>query len=330
VSKTKKTSPKKQKKVQRSKATKKPVLTALKAGDTIQIIAPGSHSPIQHLEKGAEVLRSWGINVIYDKQLIDPQIFLSNTDEYRFKSFKSAFENKEVKMIWCLRGGYGAIRLLPYLEKMKAPKVPKILIGLSDISSLQVAMAKHWNMPSLHTALVDRFALEKLTEENISEIKKSLFDPEFEMHFENLEPINSAAEKNKKISSKVIGGNLMVVASTLGTPSQIEAEGKIIFLEELCERAYRIDRCLQQLKQAQVFSKAKAIIFGDFTNCDEPNKDNYVSEVLANFCRDIKIPAFKGLQNGHGELQRPLFFNTEATLVCGKKGSLKVKSPFEG
>lgn len=328
--KTKKTSLKKQKKVQRNKALKKPVFTALKAGDTVQIIAPGSHSPSQHLEKGAEVLRSWGINVIYDQQLINPQIFLSNTDEYRFKSFKSAFENKDVKMIWCLRGGYGAIRLLPYLEKMKPPKTPKILIGLSDISSLQVAMAKHWDMPSLHTALVDRFALEKLTDENVAEIKKSLFDADFEMSFEDLVPINSLAQKNKKINSKVIGGNLMVVASTLGTPSQIDTEGKIIFLEELCERSYRIDRCLQQLKQAGAFKKAKAIVFGDFTNCDEPNKDNYVNEVLANFCKDIKIPAFKGLQNGHGELQRPLFFNTEATLVCGKKGTLKVKSPFEG
>ena len=329
MSKIKKTSQKKQKKVQRNKAPNKPVFTALKIGDTVQIIAPGSHSPSMHLEKGAEVLRSWGLNVIYDKDLINPQIFLSNTDEYRFKSFKSAFENKDVKMIWCLRGGYGAIRLLPFLEKMKRPKTPKILIGLSDISSLQVAMAKHWDMPSLHTALVDRFALEKLTENNIAEIKKSLFDANFEMSFEKLEPLNAVAQKNKKIDSKVIGGNLMVVASTLGTPSQIDADGKIIFLEELSERAYRIDRCLQQLKQAGVFKKAKAIVFGDFTNCDEPNKDNYVSEVLANFCSDLKIPAFKGLENGHGELQRPLFFNTEATLVCGKKGNLKVKSPFK-
>lgn len=328
--KTKKTSLRKQKKVQPNKVSKKPVFTALKAGDTVEIIAPGSHAPLQHLEKGAEVLRSWGLNVIYDKQLLNPQIFLSNTDEYRFKSLKSAFENKNVKMIWCLRGGYGAIRLLPFLEKMKAPKIPKILIGLSDISSLQVAMAKHWNMPSLHTALVDRFALEKLTEDNAAEIKKSLFEAEFEMSFENLEPINSAAKKSKKIKSQVIGGNLMVVTSTLGTPSQIEAEGKIIFLEELSERAYRIDRCLHQLKQAGVFKKAKAIVFGDFTNCDEPNKDNYVSDVLLNFCSQIKIPAFKGLQNGHGQLQRPLFFNTEATLTCGKTGVLKVKSPFEG
>jgi muramoyltetrapeptide carboxypeptidase len=330
VLKTKKTSPRKQKKAHPNKASKKPIFTTLKAGDTVEIIAPGSHAPLQHLEKGAEILRSWGLNVIYDKQLIKPQIFLSNTDEFRFKSFKSAFENKNVKMIWCLRGGYGAIRLLPFLEKMKAPKTPKILIGLSDISSLQVAMAKHWNMPSLHTALVDRFALEKLTAENVTEIKKSLFEADFEMNFENLEPINSIAKKNMKIKSQVIGGNLMVVTSTLGTPSQVEAEGKIIFLEELSERSYRIDRCLQQLKQSGVFKKAKAIVFGDFTNCDEPNKENHVSDVLFNFCSQIKIPAFKGLQNGHGQLQRPLFFNTEATLICGKIGVLKVKSPFKG
>ena len=209
---------------------------------------------------------------------------MANTDEYRFKSLKNALENKKIKMIWCLRGGYGSIRLLPFIEKMKKPKDPKILIGLSDISSLQIAFAKHWNMPSLHTALIDRFALEKLTDENAAEIKRALFDSSFVMSFDNLKPLNKAAQASKKIKSKVIGGNLMVTTSTLGTPSQIDSEGKIIFLEELSERAYRIDRCLQQLKQAGVFKKAKAVVFGDFTNCDEPNKDNYISEVLSNFC----------------------------------------------
>lgn len=316
-------------KVRLNKFKKETDLVPLQAGDVIEIIAPGSHAPLNHLEKGAEVLRSWGYKVIYDDQLLNPEIFLSNSDEYRFQSFKKAMANPNSKIIWCLRGGYGSIRLLPFIEKMAVPKKKKIIIGLSDISSLQTVITQKWKWPCLHSALIDRFALERLTEQNIAEIKLALTDPNFVMNFTGLKPINKAAKSGKKIASEVVGGNLMVVASTLGTPSQIKTKNKILFLEELGERAYRVDRCLQQLKQAGALNEAKAVVFGDFTNCDEPNKENYIQEVLEKFCEGLKIPAFTGIENGHGELQRPLFFNTKAEIVCKDNAELKVYSPFK-
>jgi muramoyltetrapeptide carboxypeptidase len=326
VSKRKKTL-KKKTKVRLNKSEKKPDLLPLKPGDVIEIIAPGSHSPVNHLEKGAEVLRSWGYKVIYDPNLIKPEIFLSNTDEYRFKSFKNAMTNSESKVIWCLRGGYGAIRLLPEVEKMKIPKKKKLLIGLSDITSLQAVITQKWKWPCLHSALIDRLALEKLTEQNISEIKHCLTDKDFVMKFSGLKALNKAGSAAKRVEGEITGGNLMVVTSTLGTPSQLKTKNKIIFLEELCERAYRVDRCLHQMKQAGLFDNAKAVVFGDFTNCDEPNKDNFIEEVLTKFCAELKIPALKGIENGHGDLQRPLFFNTKSEINC-KEGELKVYSPF--
>jgi muramoyltetrapeptide carboxypeptidase len=319
---------KKQTKAKLNKSKKFIGLEPLLPGDTIEIIAPGSHAPINHLEKGAEVLRSWGYNVIYDPELLKPEIFLSNSDEYRFESFKKAMNNPKSKVVWCLRGGYGSIRILPNVEKMAKPKKEKILIGLSDISSLQAVINQKWKFSCLHSALVDRFALEKLTEHNILEIKQALSDPEFKMKFSNLKSLNKAATSGKKISSSVVGGNLMVVTSTLGTPSQLKTKNKIIFLEELSERAYRVDRCLEQMKQAGLFKEAKAVVFGDFTSCDEPNKDNFIEDVLNKFSRDLKIPVFKGIENGHGVLQRPLFFNTEAHLTCNDNTELLVYSPF--
>jgi muramoyltetrapeptide carboxypeptidase len=329
VSKRKKTLTKKTK-VRPSKSKKASELIPLQKGDVIEIIAPGSHAPLNHLEKGAEVLRQWGYEVVYDENLLKPEIFLSNTDEYRFNSFKKAITNPNSKIVWCLRGGYGSIRLLPFIEKMAVPKNKKILIGLSDISSLQTVMTQKWGWPCLHSALIDRLALEKLTEKNIQEIKSALTDPDFVMNFSGLKGINKAAGGKKKITGEVVGGNLMVIASTLGTPSQIKTKNKIVFLEELCERAYRVDRCLQQLKQAGAFEGAKAIVFGDFTNCDEPNKENYIQDVLSNFCATLKIPAFTGIENGHGELQRPLFFNTKAEITSSdNSGEMKVYSPFK-
>lgn len=312
--------------------TKKPLssskIECLRPGDLIEIIAPGSHTVPENLEKGARLLKSWGYQVTYDKKLLQPDMFLSNTDEKRFKSFQKSMTNKKSKAVWCLRGGYGSIRLLPLIEKMKIPENKKILIGLSDISSLHAIINQKWNFPTLHASLVDRLALDLLKPENIYELRQVLENPEYVTEFNDLKPLNRAAKSQKKIKSKIVGGNLMVVTSTLGTPSQLKTKNKILFLEELSERAYRIDRCLQQMHQAGLFSDVAAVVFGDFTNCDEPNKDNYVQAVLEKFFKDMNVPAFTGVESGHGELQRPIFFNTEAHLTCGKKPQMLVYSAF--
>ncbi len=305
-------------------------LTPLRPGDLIEIVAPGSHSPDANLTRGAEVLRSWGYKVRYEPDLLKPELFLANTDEKRMASLKKALTDPQVKAVWCLRGGYGAIRLLPWLEKIKTPTTEKLLIGLSDISSLHAVLNQKWKWPSLHASLIDRLALEKLSDDNISELREVLENPDYITEFANLRPLNPAAVKLKKnVKSKVVGGNLMVVTSTLGTPSQIRTSGKILFLEELAERAYRVDRCLQQLKQAGVFDGAEAVVFGDFLNCDEPNKDNYIQQVLEEFFREMKLPAYTGIETGHAELQRPLFFNTETHITCEERPRMLVYSPFK-
>lgn len=237
--------------------------------------------------------------------------------------------NPESKAVWCLRGGYGSIRLLPMIEKMRIPKEKKLLIGLSDISSLHAILNQKWNFPTLHGPLLDRLALNTLKPENIHELQQVLENPGYVAAFENLVPINKAAEKNKKIKAGIVGGNLMVVTSTLGTKSQLKTANRILFLEELSERSYRIDRCLQQMKQAGLFKAVKAVVFGDFTNCDEPNKDNHVHQVLESFFKTLNIPAFRGIESGHGEIQRPVFFNTEAHLACGEDARMLVYSAFK-
>lgn len=304
-------------------------LETLKPGDLIEIIAPGSHAPLENLEKGAAVLRSWGYRVTYDSSLLEPHIFLANSDQKRFESFKKAMNNAESKAVWCLRGGYGAIRLLPMIEKLKTPKNKKLLIGLSDISSLHAVINQKWKMPSLHASLIDRLALNKLTPENIQELRQVLEDSNYVTQFKNLQPLNKAAKSSKKIKSKVVGGNLMVVTSTLGTPSQIKTKNKILFLEEIAERAYRVDRCLNQMKQSGVFDGVQAVVFGDFVNCEEPNKENHIWSTIEAFCKDLKIPFFKGLESGHGDVQRPVFFNTEVHLSCGEKPQMLIYSAFK-
>lgn len=301
----------------------------LKSGDLIDIIAPGSSVAPEVLQAGIAELKKWGYQVRCPDDLLSPQLFLANNDQKRFEFFKKSVTSFDSKAVWCLRGGYGSIRLLPMISKMKAPKNQKLFIGISDISSLHIYLNQKWNWPTLHAPLLDRVAQNKLTAENIKELVEVIKNPDYVTKFENLVPINSAAEKTKLIKSKIIGGNLTVVNSTIGTDFQIETENKILFLEELCERAYRVDRCLQQMKQAGVFEKVKAVVFGDFTDCHEPNKENLIPQTLKAFFQDLKIPAFTGLQVGHDLIQRPLFFNTEAHLTGGKKAQMLVYSPFK-
>ncbi len=326
--KTKKVSKKKKKQILRKPSDKRK-LDCLRAGDLIEIIAPGSHTLPENLEKGVKVLRSWGYRVSFDENLLRPELFLSDTDENRFKSFSKAMNNPESKAVWCLRGGYGSIRLLPMIEKMQVPKIKKLLIGLSDICSLHVLLNQKWNFPTLHGPLLDRLALNILSPENIYEVRQVLENPNYVTAFENLVPINKAAKKTKTVKARIVGGNLMVVTSTLGTSTQLKTADRILFLEELAERSYRIDRCLQQMMQAGLFKKVKAVVFGDFTNCDEPNKDNHVAQVLESFFRTLNIPAFKGVQSGHDKIQRPVFFNTEAHLTCGEDARMLVYSAFK-
>lgn len=230
-------------------------------------------------------------------------------------------------MVWCLRGGYGAIRILPQVQKMSVPRKPKLLIGYSDISSLHAVINQKWGWPSLHAPLVDRIGKKTLSDENILELKNSIMNTELSLVFENLTPLNAVAEKKKSIIAPVVGGNLMVVTSTMGTPFQLQAKGKIIFLEEISERAYRIDRCLYQMQQSGVFDEAAAIVFGDFVNCLEANQKDYLTPTLMSFFKTMKIPAFKGLQVGHGAIQRPLYFNTPTVLTCGPFAKMVNYSP---
>lgn len=290
--------------------------------DLIEIIAPGSSAPLENLVKGADVLRSWGFQVQYDENILKPDLYLANSDKYRFEAFKKAMNNPKVKAVWCLRGGYGAIRLLPAIQKMAVPKKKKLLIGYSDVTSLHNVINQKWKWPSLHASLIDKLASGKLSPKNLKELQSSVFEKDHIVEFENLIPLNTAAKKKKVIKSQIVGGTLMVVASSAGTPSQLKAKGKILFLEEIAERAYRIDRCLYQLLQSGIFKDVAAVVFGDFINCQESDGKDLVPQTLENFFRDLKIPAFKGMQAGHGENQRPLFFNTQTILTCGSTGQM--------
>ena len=295
----------------------------LKRGDIIEIVAPASACPPDVIEKGVQWIESNGFRARVPNDLLKPEIYLSNSDAYRFEHLKKALLSKETKAIWCVRGGYGASRIIPDLLKLKKQK-EKLFIGISDITTLHLFLIQKWGWRTAHASLLDRLAEKKLTPENEFELMEALSGNKSEFEFSNLIPMNEKAKKNAVIKSKIIGGNLTVLASNIGTANSLTAKNYILFLEDLGERGYRVDRMLQQIKQCPSFKYCKAIVLGEFLGGDEPNKENHVLTTLTNFSKDLNIPVFSGIDCGHGLVQRPLFFNTQAVLFSGAKAQLKI------
>ena len=333
MSKAKK-APKKQ--ILRPKAKNKITNTipGLKPGDIIDIIAPGSASDFEVLKRAVTIIESWGYRPRFQPDLLIPGLmYLANTDEYRFKDLKRALFAKDSKAVWCFRGGYGAIRLLPALHKLVKPKHKKIFMGLSDITSLHIFLNQKWGWPTVHGPLVGSIGREVISENNLTEVKEVLDGSAVKFEFENLKPLTDLAAKTKNISGSIAGGNLMVATSTVGTPSQLNGKGKILFFEELNERSYRVDRCLQQMRQAGVFNGVKAVVFGDFLQCLEADGKDYVTPTLKNFFTEIKVPAYTGVESGHGPIQRPVYFNTQAKITTSaidqSQFKMVIYSPYE-
>jgi len=301
-------------------------IRCLAPGDIVDIVAPGFAPQPEEVSGALQLLREWGYQPRCPEDLIEDHFLHSNTDEKRFQFLKKALLAKDSSMIWCLRGGYGSNRLWPELLKMKKPAKPKLLIGLSDITSLHHFVNQFWKWPSLHGAHLDRLGMKKSPNQVVEELRDLLTGKSRKTQFLNLVPMNEKARKLKSLKSSVLGGNLVTLQSSLGTKTQIKLNKKILFLEEIGERAYRIDRVLVHLIQSDILKQASAVLFGEFFQCSERDGRALYYDVLKRFSSEIKIPVFSGIETGHGEIQRPLFLGTSATLKGGERGQLIVDS----
>ena len=300
----------------------------LNQGDVVDVIAPGYPSHAHEIEGAAAFLRKWKLQPRIPKDLIKPHFLHAHEDEQRFEFLKMAIEASDSRVIWCLRGGYGSNRLLPYLEKLRKPKKDKLLIGISDITSLHTFFIQEWGWKTLHAPLLDRLGRGLIGAKYEKELRDLLFGKTDCIEFARLKPLNAHAEKVKTLKSSIVGGNLTVLQSTIGTPWQINCDKKLLFLEDLGERGYRIDRMLEQFRQAGIFNRCHGLVLGDFIGGEEPTtQKNNFDLVFKRWANDLSIPVFKGLKAGHAKVQRPVPFNTPCVLrVINRAGSLKIES----
>lgn len=295
----------------------------LNPGDIVDVIAPASHSPLDKLNDGLSWLDMQGLVPRMQQDMIKRDVFFAAPLEIQLKHLKEALYS-DSKAIWCLRGGYGSMRLIPHLLKLKPPKKPKLFVGFSDITSLHLFFTQAWKWPTIHGRTISQLSPQNARTADRKFLKDMIFGVQEEKTFTKLRPLNDLAKEENLIKGTITGGNLRILQSSLGTSWELQAKNKILFIEDVAERGYSVDRMLEQMIQAKIIHKnLKAVVFGDFTEGPEKDGKDLTPEALRRFAAKVPYPVLKGLPAGHGhQFNYPIPFNTPVELVTGKSGSL--------
>lgn len=275
----------------------------LKKGDLIGIISPAS-SPedISIIENGIRYIESFGYSTTIGKSVGNVRGYLAGTDEERVADLHQMFSDKNVRAIFCLRGGYGAVRLLDKIDYKLIKNNPKILVGFSEITALQMAFFRKAGLVTFGGPMViPNFSrnISPFTEKNfwktISSVKKRKRVEAKFLFGRNL--------KNPSVvSGRILGGNLAVLTSLIGSKYFPDLKESILFLEEVSEPPYKIDRMLNQLKLNNVLRKVKGIILGNFVDCEEKDatkKTLTLEKVFEDYFSNLNIPVFHSFPHGH-------------------------------
>jgi len=299
----------------------------LKVGDTIAIIAPAGilKNKEEVIMKAKELVENWGLKVVLGDHLFNQGNHFAGTDEERASDFQKALDNENIKAVWCARGGYGSVRILDLLDFTKFKKSPKWIIGYSDITAFHNHI-HNLDVETLHAMMCS--SMQDKYEDipnTILSFKKALFG-------EELVYIIPSSNYNRvgKVNGKLVGGNIAVLASMLGSESEISTEKKIIFIEEIGEYKYAIDRMLQSLKRAGYFKKIKAVIVGGMTKVKKnPTSWGCSIEELVLDVVPKDIPVLFDFPAGHDKDNRALIMGRKITLkVTGSESiiSFEVKN----
>lgn len=311
----------------------------LAPGQTVGIVAPSSppNEP-ESVRIAIDIVESFGFRAKPAPHLFEREGYLAGEDALRAADLNALFADEQVDAIFCVRGGYGASRLLPMLDYDIIRANPKILLGYSDITALLLAIYHRTGLVTFHGPI----ASQTFTPYTLAEFKKVLFDPRPPMPLGAPPPFERSegrVERANRITSlfpgkvqgRLLGGNLSLVAHLIGTPYFPDLTGAILFLEDVGEAVYSIDRMLTQLWLSQHLQKVAGVVFGKFT---EPRPSEWVQnrlqeDVLAERVRALGIPAVMGLMIGHVEDQTVLPVGCLAELDASRGTLTLLEQPVE-
>ena len=270
----------------------------LRLGDTIGLISPASPENVNAIKQGILFLKNLGFNVLEGKHLYDKWGYLAGKDKDRASDVMEMFEDKEVDMILCIRGGYGSSRILPYLNYDIIKKNPKIFAGFSDITVLLNAFYEKCGLTTFHSPMGTSNLEDVVTLKSFIFTFMEGYKPYI---IKNTDEFKTSCINAGIVQGNLIGGNLGLICNSLGTPYEIDTKDKILFIEEVSEAPYRVDRILTQLLLSKKLQQCKGIILGQFKDCDLPHYERSLTleEVLRDRLYNLDIPMFSGFCSGH-------------------------------
>lgn len=277
-------------------------------GDTIAIVSTARKVFKEELKPALKILENWGLQVVLGKTMEAEENQFAGNDELRASDFQEMLDNPKVKAIWCARGGYGTVRMIDLLDFLEFKKHPKWIIGYSDVTVLH-SHIHNLGVETLHAQIP--VAIETKTEESVDSIFNTLFGKEYS--------ITIPSEKNNRtgiVSGQLVGGNLSILYSLCGSPSAINTDGKILFIEDLDEYLYHIDRMLQNLKRNGMFANLKGLIVGGMTQMYDNDIPfgKTAEEIILDICKDYNFPIAFNFPAGHLEDNRALVLGREVVL----------------
>lgn len=288
----------------------------LKAGDTVAIVAPSGilKNREGEVQQAVKLLESWGLHAIVGKHVFSKANHFAGTDEERCSDLQSAMDDPKISAIWCARGGYGTVRVLDKLNYTEFKENPKWVIGYSDITALHNQVHNE-GFQSLHALMC--VSLTK----NLDDIKESVstFKTAIFGHPENYTLKGSSYNRTGETSGELVGGNLTMLHTMLGSKESIDTSGKILFIEEIGEYKYHIDRMLQSMKRAGYFDNLNGLVVGDMSKMRKNTTlwGTSVEQLILDALADYDFPIAFNVPAGHEKDNR--------ALVLGKIVNLKVE-----
>ncbi|MFF6900470.1 S66 peptidase family protein [Streptomyces hydrogenans] len=279
----------------------------LRRGDTVALVAPAGPVTDRETVPARDLLEDWGLRVRTTPRLhATHQGYLAGSDDERLDDFTEAWLDPDVRAVVCARGGYGSQRIADRLDHRRlAAAGPKFLVGSSDITCLHQALGESLRLVTLHGPMPGCGPLHA-DDVSAGSLHAALFGPpprSFALHGPVLVP--------GRAEGPLTGGNLTMLASSLGTATAPDTEGRILLLEDVGEDPYRLDRSLTQLRRAGVLQRTVGVVLGDFTDCGPPAQ---VEAVLRDRLSNLGVPVAAGLPAGHGPRQLTILLGAHAVL----------------
>lgn len=275
----------------------------VREGSKLALVAPSGPFDLALFERGVERLRS-RYEVVFDDGIRARQGYLAGDDARRLAELQAALADPSVDAIVCARGGYGATRLLPGIDVEAVRTANKLLVGFSDVTALHALWARA-GVRSLHATMVASLGKGD--------------DAAFVRWAADLErgptvPTQLVPVVPGVADGVLLGGNLSVLVSLIGTPYAPSLDGAVLFLEDVGERPYRVDRMLTQLRHAGALEGVRAVLLGQFSACGPGPDGTKVEDVLRERLGDLGVPVYAGAESGHGETNHALAFGTRVAV----------------